>query len=163
MCEVILLKYFISKIPLQAIEKYIDIEPNAEFFDLLITIKADGTGSYVLYRPHGETGPYKELDIWYGSLLEYIENIDILKSLLLHLINDTRRDIRIYEEQLLGLPEKELAKRWVHRSLTPYYTVSVPSRGEMLRRDIAEEKKDLRKYERMLFYLVVYGILPTNS
>ncbi len=156
------LKYFISKIPLQAIEKYIAIEPSTDFFDLIITIEADGTRGDVLYRPHGETGPYKELDIWYGSLLDYIEDTDLLKSILLHLINDTRRDIRIYEEQLLGLPEEELAKRWVHRSLTSYYTISVPSRGEMLRRHIEEEKKDLRRYERMLFYLVVYGSLPTN-
>ncbi|WP_282937557.1 hypothetical protein [Paenibacillus sp. RC67] len=120
-------------------------------------METDGTGSRVHYRPHGEPVPYEELDMWYGSLLEYIDNTDILKSMLVHLINDTRRDIRIYEEQLLGLPEEELAKRWVHRSLTPNYTISVPSRGEMLRRHIDEEKRDLRKYERMLYYLLIYG------
>ncbi len=120
-------------------------------------MEADGTGSRVHYRPHGEPVPYMELDMWYGSLLEYIDNTDTFKSMLVQLINDTRRDIRIYEEQLLGLPEEELAKRWVHRSLTPNYTVSVPSRGEMLRRRLDEEKRDLRKYERMLFDLLIYG------
>ncbi|MCS7465010.1 hypothetical protein N0M98_33545 [Paenibacillus doosanensis] len=120
-------------------------------------VDADKVGD-IFYRPHEETdSAYMKLDIWYGSLLDYVSDYDLKKILLIHLINDTRRDIQMYEEQLLGLTEEELAKRWVRRSLTLYYTVSVPSRGEMLRRHIDEEKKDLRRYEKMLFWLLVYG------
>ncbi|UQZ85542.1 hypothetical protein SK3146_04831 [Paenibacillus konkukensis] len=143
--------------PLQAIEKYITNESNSDFFDVMLTIDVYEVG-VILYRPHGESdSAYEELDIWYGSLLAYVNDYDLKKMMLIHLINDTRQDIQMYEEQLLGLTEEELAKRWIHRRFTPNYTVSVPSRGEMLKNHINEEKKDLRRYERMLFYLLVYG------
>ncbi|MCS7464237.1 hypothetical protein N0M98_29475 [Paenibacillus doosanensis] len=119
LCEVIPLKYLISKLPLQAIQQYITQETGMDFFDVILTINAEEVGT-ILYRPLGESDhAFEELDIWYGSLLDYANDYDLKKMMLIHLINDTRREIETYEEQLLGLTEAELAKRWIHRRLTP--------------------------------------------
>jgi len=122
----------------------------------MLIMDPDGTGNIVLYKLHAEPeAEYKELDMWYGSLLDYVEDPALKKIMLTNLINDTRYELAIHEKQLLGLTEEERNKRWIRRSLTPYYSVSVISRSEWLRRHIELEKKDLQKYEKMLFQLLL--------
>jgi len=161
---VIPLKHHLPKVPLIAIDKYLFKEPTAEFFDIMLIIEPDGAGNIVLYRPHAEPdAEYEELDMWYGAILDYVEDRDIKKAMLTNLINDTRLEITIHEKQLLGLTEEERDKRWIRRNLTPYYSVSVISRSEWLRRHIDEEKKDLMKYEKVLFYLLLGGSEKENT
>jgi hypothetical protein len=120
-----------------------------EFYEVELTIENDVIGNTVLYRPQGNAGDYEELDIWYGSLLDYVGDAYLKRMFLINLINVIKRDIKIYEDQLIGLTEIELGKRWIRRDLCSFYTIFVPSRGELLRKHIDEEKRDLEKYARM--------------
>jgi hypothetical protein len=115
--------------------------------DFEISVENEVISSTLLYRPHGSRDEYAELGIWYGSLLDYVQDSHLKRLILVNLITDTKRSIANYEDQLIGLTDEERDKRWIRRDLTSFYTTYVLSRGELLRRNIDEEKRDLEKYE----------------
>jgi hypothetical protein len=111
------LKYQIPDVPSKAIDPYSYKVLDDEFYEVMLTVKNDVISSTVLYRPQGSEGDYGELDIWYGSLLDYVGDVDLKKIILMNLITTTKRDIEKYEDQLLGLTEIERDKRWIRRDL----------------------------------------------
>lgn len=101
------------------------------------------------YRPNSQEEKF-EVERYFEDLLPYVNDVKIKRLLIENLIMDAHLDIDAYMEELSTASSEELAKTWEPRDPSKWWTMLYPTRGELLKGNMNEVQRSLKRYEQML-------------
>ncbi|CAM4243535.1 hypothetical protein U9M73_19100 [Paenibacillus phoenicis] len=101
------------------------------------------------YGPNSEGKEFKT-ELYFSSLLPYVDDVRIKRILLENLISDARFELNFYEQELNTATPEELAKIWEPRDKSKWWTLLYLTKREVLHYSKYDAQRKLHKYEKML-------------